>query len=42
MSNIIAFITFHGRGFFVVPNAKYLAFGTPNANALLNVKLFNI
>ena len=30
--NIITFRTSHGRGFLVfgVPNAKYLAFGTPD------------
>ena len=36
MPNIIAFRTSHERIFVVfgVPNAKYLAFGTPDGNAL--------
>ena len=34
--NVLAFGTPHERGFLVlgVPNAKYLAFGTPDENAL--------
>ena len=36
MVKIITFGTFHEKGFLVfsVPNAKYLAFDTPDGNAL--------
>ena len=37
MSNILTFRKSHERCFLVfgVPNAKYLAFGTPDGNALI-------
>ena len=40
MSNILAFRTLHRRCFLVfgVSNAKYLAFDTPNGNALSIIK----
>ena len=41
MPNVLAFDTPHERGFLVfgVPNAKYLAFGTPDESALICYKI---
>ena len=42
MPNVLASGTPHEKGFLVfgVPNAKYLAFGTPDGNALMASNLY--